>query len=175
MEPFKKTLTDWGVDVDKPMTFEHFYDQILPEKAKFAFHALALNEYMEPFRPTLLEKPNGNQKLVQCWFPGDHIDCGSGGRNRQIPDITLAWMMTQLDNNGFLKFKPGYIKDAFKESKDIATKENYRIPKWGHDGYQTIHFRDGKLRRSIKYGSKRKSYGLGGNLKIGWVSRVSFY
>lgn len=173
MEPFKKTLQDWGVDVNKRMAFEHFYDQVLPEKTKFTFRALALNEYMEPFRPTLWEKPNANQELVQCWFPGDHVDCGSGGHDRQIADITLAWMMIQLDKNGVLKFEPGYIKDAFKDSKGIAAKENYKIPKWGHGGYHTVHFRDAKLRRSIKYGSKRKISGLGGKINIGWVSRVS--
>ena len=64
MNPIKETLRRWGVDLDKPMTFEHFYDQSLPKGARFAFHALALNEYMEPFRPTLWEKPNANQKLV---------------------------------------------------------------------------------------------------------------
>ena len=175
MEPFKKTLKDWGVEVDKPMTFEHFYDQILPEKAKSAFHALALNEYTEPFRPTLWAKPNAHQKLVQCWFPGDHIDCGSGDHDWEIPDITLAWMMTQSDKNRVLRFKPGYIEDAFKESKDIAAKESYKIQNWGHGGYHTVHLRDAKLRRSIKYGSKRKIDSLGGKPNIGWVSRVSCY
>ena len=41
-------------------------------------------------------------------------------------------MMTKLDKNGVLKFKPGYIKDAFKESKEIAVKENYKVQKSGH-------------------------------------------
>ena len=71
---------------------------------------------MEPFRPTLWEKPNANQKLVQCWFPGHHIDSGAGGRDRQIPDITVAWMMTLFGKKGVLKFKPSYIGKSFKES-----------------------------------------------------------
>ena len=97
MRPIKEPLRRWGVDLDKPMTFENFYDQSLPKEANFALNAMALNEYMEPFRPTLWEKPNVNQELVQCWFPGDHIDSGTGGCDCQIPDITLAWMVTQLE------------------------------------------------------------------------------
>ena len=64
MNPINKTLRRWAVDLDKPMTFEHFYDQSLPREASCAFHAVALNEYIEPICPTLWEKPNVNQKLV---------------------------------------------------------------------------------------------------------------
>ena len=150
MKPFKDKLKDWGTDVEDPMTFEHFYDQQLPPGTKFAFHVLALNEFMEPFRPTLWEKPGANTQLVQCWFPGDHIDVGSAHADRQIPDITLAWMMTQLEKNGVLKFKPKYIKDdVFPQSKAIATKEKYTPKKWGHGEYPTVHFRDATLQGSI--------------------------
>lgn len=48
MKPIKDKLKEWGTNVDNPMTLELVYDQQLPPETKFAFHALALNEFMEP-------------------------------------------------------------------------------------------------------------------------------
>ena len=94
--------------------------------ASFAFHALAWERIYGPFRPPLWEKPNANQKLVQCWFPGDHIDSGAGGHDRQIHDITLAWMMTQMEKNRVLKFKPITSETLSENLKKWPKKKNMR-------------------------------------------------
>ena len=75
---------------------------------------------------------------IRTWFQGDHIDSGAGGCDCQIPDITLAWMMTQLERNGVLNIKPKYIGNAFKESQAIAKKEKFAMHKWRHGEYPTI-------------------------------------
>ena len=138
LKPLRDQLAAMGVNPGAPLTFEHFYDQVIPRGAANAVHALALNEYMEPFRPCLWERaPSGtagtiSQKLEQCWFPGDHTDvCGGVYGDQQIADITLAWMMSQLEKLKVLKFKPGYIKQAFEDSKRIAQRDNTAMQKWG--------------------------------------------
>ncbi|MCJ1285256.1 polynucleotide adenylyltransferase [Xylographa opegraphella] len=87
-----------------------FINTVVSPNVENAFHALALDEHRKPFSPTIWEKPEGQQlpnKLVQCWFPGVHANVGGGYPDTATADITLAWMMSQLDE--FLDFDPEYI------------------------------------------------------------------
>ena len=121
-----ETWNGFGYDVkawlEGPTTFEHCFDQCLPDKAKFAFHVLALNENMEAFRPSLWELPTDSKAtLEQCWFPGDHMDVGGGDKGTlkdpQIMDITLAYMMSRLEDNKILHFRPDYLAQEVAENK----------------------------------------------------------
>ncbi len=47
------------------------------------------------------------QNLKQVWFPGVHSNIGGGYDDAEISDITLAWMMSQLEP--FLEFNENYI------------------------------------------------------------------
>ena len=87
-----------------------FINTAVAPNVENAFHALALDEHRKPFSPTIWEKPKGQElpnRLVQCWFPGVHANVGGSYADSGTADITLAWMMSQLDE--FLDFDPEYI------------------------------------------------------------------
>lgn len=98
-----------------------FHDVDLSGSVEHAYHALAIDEHREPFRPTLWEnapkplyKPDGttdaarNQVIEQVWFCGAHSDVGGGYGGRSEPnlsDIPLIWMMEKAEGCG-LRFDP---------------------------------------------------------------------
>lgn len=80
--------------------------KVLPN-VEYAFQALALDERRRQFKPTLWEKPDGQEfprVLRQCWFPGSHSDVGGGLKDDAAARLPLAWMLSQLD--GLLEFDP---------------------------------------------------------------------
>ena len=82
----------------------------MAENVEYAFHALALDEERRPFSPTIWEKPAGQalpKVLHQCWFPGVHSNVGGSYDDTQLADITLAWMISQL--NDLIYFDTEYI------------------------------------------------------------------
>ncbi|KAL9094318.1 MAG: hypothetical protein Q9165_003459 [Trypethelium subeluteriae] len=119
-----------------------------------AFQALALDEHRRPFSPTLwhlaramLDKPN-TPNLVQCWFPGVHINIGGGSTEEikddtvaftdrgEISDITFAWMVDLC--SPFLDFEENDLRKHFirrhteklQELKDAM--KNYSIHRGGY-------------------------------------------
>ncbi|KAF7595507.1 hypothetical protein BBP40_005843 [Aspergillus hancockii] len=89
-----------------------FYNQKLPEDVKHAYHALALDEDLGPFTPTLWEIPNGGtQDLQQVWFSGTHGGVGGGNQDSRLPDISLGWMIAQCSEGEKLAFMDGNGKD----------------------------------------------------------------
>ncbi|KAK5049822.1 hypothetical protein LTR84_003940 [Exophiala bonariae] len=80
--------------------------KVLPN-VEYAFQALALDERRRQFKPTLWEKPDGQEfprVLRQCWFPGSHSDVGGGLKDDAAARLPLAWMLSQLDD--LLEFDP---------------------------------------------------------------------
>lgn len=76
-----------------------------------AFQALALDERRAAYKPTVWEKPQGPSKLKllkQCWFAGVHTNVGGGYDDAGDANITLAWMMSQLQ--GLLDFDEEYVE-----------------------------------------------------------------
>ncbi|KAF4911113.1 hypotheticall protein [Colletotrichum viniferum] len=69
-----------------------FGSQDVHERIQHAFHALALDEYRKPFKPTLWSRDisNKNTHLRQVWFPGSHSDVGGGLANQQMATIAFA-------------------------------------------------------------------------------------
>lgn len=59
----------------------------LPPIVDHCFHALALDERRESFRPT---RVNGGYEV---WFRGVHSDIGGGNGNQKLNNITLRWML----------------------------------------------------------------------------------
>lgn len=74
---------------------------------------------MESSAPTLWEwpeKPNRLEKLKQTWFPGCHASIGGSYADAGISNISLAWMISQLEDNdldskgnGILYFNDTYL------------------------------------------------------------------
>jgi uncharacterized protein (DUF2235 family) len=75
-----------------------FHDATLHPDVQHARHALALDENRAMFLPELweeLEADHATGRIKQVWFPGVHSDVGGGYPERELSDLTLAWMITQ--------------------------------------------------------------------------------
>jgi hypothetical protein len=75
-----------------------------------AFHAVAIDERREPFKPTLWEQqPDAEgQTLEQVFFTGVHCDVGGGYRDPELSEIPLLWMAGNARKCG-LAFKPDHL------------------------------------------------------------------
>lgn len=109
-----------------------FLDVSLGDNVTHAFHALAIHERRKPFLPTLWEgaKPDGVERVSQCWFPGVHTNVGGGYADAGLSDRALLWMIRRAEEAG-LKFDPLYIKKRidpnwFGELRD-SIKWYYRL------------------------------------------------
>ncbi|MCJ1249634.1 hypothetical protein MMC30_006860 [Trapelia coarctata] len=119
-------IPDLGIVPPNPPEYAFINTDVSPN-VEHAFHALALDEHRKPFSPTIWEKPEGQplpKTLTQCWFPGVHANIGGSYPDTEIADITLAWMMAQLD--GLLDFDPGYI--AWQRALNVKYYESQKPP-----------------------------------------------
>ena len=66
----------------------------LSKGVKFCYHALALDEARQTFRPTRLRGG------CEVWFRGVHSDVGGGNDNHSLNDITLRWMLHKATASG---------------------------------------------------------------------------
>ncbi|KIJ26135.1 hypothetical protein M422DRAFT_785320 [Sphaerobolus stellatus SS14] len=78
-----------------------FHDSYLGHHIEHAYHAMALNETRRDFNVAkFIQTAEGRargQILKQVWFPGSHSDVGGGWRCHDLSDITLAWMVSNID------------------------------------------------------------------------------
>ncbi|HEX6639337.1 MAG TPA: DUF2235 domain-containing protein [Steroidobacteraceae bacterium] len=63
---------------------------------KACYHALALDEARQAFRPTRLRGAHSQE----VWFRGVHSDVGGGNDNHALNDITLRWMLHKAAASG---------------------------------------------------------------------------
>jgi hypothetical protein len=61
----------------------------LSSGVQHCYHALALDEARQAFRPTRLRGAHSQE----VWFRGVHSDVGGGNDNHALNDITLRWML----------------------------------------------------------------------------------
>ncbi|MCD6220011.1 DUF2235 domain-containing protein, partial [Candidatus Calescamantes bacterium] len=89
-----------------------FHDTELSHIVKNAFHALAIDEKREPFKPTLWkDKPKEGQRVEQVWFAGVHGDVGGGYKDSKLGDVAFMWMKEKAQECG-LAFNREYIKEV---------------------------------------------------------------
>lgn len=67
----------------------------LPKSVKYCYHALALDEARQAFRPTRVRAG-----ACEVWFRGVHSDVGGGNNNHALNDITLRWMLRKALASG---------------------------------------------------------------------------
>jgi uncharacterized protein (DUF2235 family) len=82
----------FGIPIDIGIRFSRInlgYKLALPGNVRHCFHALALDERRQTFRPTRME--NG----YEVWFRGVHSDIGGGNQNASLNDIALRWMLSK--------------------------------------------------------------------------------
>lgn len=106
-----------------------FYDTKLSHCVENAFQALALDEQRSSFSPAIWEKPEGNRTtLRQVWFPGAHANVGGGYDDQQIADISLAWMMSQLEP--FLDMRDEYLFEQDEQNEKYYKRAEGEIRPW---------------------------------------------
>jgi hypothetical protein len=113
-----------------------FYNTDLNEGIKHAFQALALDERRSAFAPSLwkLKSSNTTTKLVQCWFPGAHINVGGGShasvtpdlRDEQLASIAYAWMLDRI--RPYLAFSSKALDEQFAPFDHLADLKTPQTP-----------------------------------------------
>jgi uncharacterized protein (DUF2235 family) len=118
-----------------------FHDTKLNASVKFAYQALAIDESRKNFSPTLWEgDPAAGQTIEQMWFAGSHSDVGGGYPERDLSDITLAWMINKAQQQG-LELKSGYANTINPNANGFL--HNAR------EGINMLYFK--KLREIVEY------------------------
>jgi uncharacterized protein (DUF2235 family) len=124
--PVNPVLQRFGL----PMTLRQyrFYNTDLGSNVENAFQALALDEARSAYRPAVWQKvPGVNANLKQTWFPGVHSNVGGGYADSGLSDITLAWMMSNLDP--FLTFDQGFVRRQWQANQEYLKRQS--VPKSG--------------------------------------------
>jgi len=109
-----------------------FVDTKVESNIEYAFQALALDEHRRAYSPTVWEQPEGTTKLKelkQCWFPGVHSDVGGSYADTDLANLTLTWMVSQLDPH--LTINHDYIITQIRLSKESHQRKHQRVPSWG--------------------------------------------
>ncbi|KAI9721763.1 MAG: hypothetical protein M1812_002098 [Candelaria pacifica] len=121
----------WLDKLSIPKSKEYaFYDTNLNDNIEYAFQALALDEHRGPFSPAVWEKPNGSKThLKQVWFPGVHSNVGGGYPDAQLENITLAWMIAQLQE--LIHFAPEYILHQNTINSQYYIDQKQHVRPWG--------------------------------------------
>jgi hypothetical protein len=80
----------FGIPINLGIDFNRInlgYHLGMPKSVKYCYHAIALDEARQAFRPT---RVRGG---CEVWFRGVHSDVGGGNNNHALNDITLRWML----------------------------------------------------------------------------------
>lgn len=87
----------------------NFRDTELSPIVQQACHALAIDEHRADHNATLwTSPPKAGQIIEQRWFAGAHGDLGGTYPDRDLADISLAWIQRRSMRKG-LAIKPGVI------------------------------------------------------------------
>jgi uncharacterized protein (DUF2235 family) len=87
-----------------------YHDVMLNDSIQNAYHALAIDEMREPFKPTLWRKPvDWLGVLEQAWFPGVHSDVGGSYTPDGLANEALHWVVEKAENLG-LEMDTEYLK-----------------------------------------------------------------
>ncbi|KAK3115279.1 hypothetical protein LTR53_005550 [Teratosphaeriaceae sp. CCFEE 6253] len=110
-----------------------FVNTEVAPNVEYAFQALALDEERKTFAPTIWESPKPGspsrlKRLRQCWFPGVHSSIGGGYADTSISDISLAWMISQLQP--LLTFDAGFILTQQQHNKRFYEAIDVPVRSW---------------------------------------------
>lgn len=130
-----------------------FHDTKLNREVKHAYHALAIDEQRESFKPTLWDVMRNipDQVVEQVWFAGVHSDVGGGYKERHHSDIAFKWMIDKIKNKllfnaNVYSFKPDLaqdIHDSYKKfyggkERRVASVTDIYIPRVHHSVAEKI-------------------------------------
>lgn len=109
-----------------------FHSHDVGRTTRNAFHALALDETRDAYKPVLWTTPDGFPgRIEQAWFRGTHGDVGGQlgetGAARGLSNIPLVWMLERLESCGLPL--PAHWRDRFPQ--DVATPSIGLAQGWG--------------------------------------------
>lgn len=84
-----------------------FHDTEL-RNTDYAYHALAVDERREPFRPSVWTKADQCKEMKQVWFSGAHSNVGGGYKDTGLSDTAFSWMIKNAQLRG-LEFDQSYL------------------------------------------------------------------
>lgn len=108
-----------------------FHDTEL-RNTDYAYHALAIDERREPFRPSVWTAVQDDcQEMKQVWFAGSHTNVGGGFRHPGLADIAFLWMVKMARLRG-LEFDQHYLDDPRHTNPDYHDhiEDSYSAPYW---------------------------------------------
>lgn len=111
---------------------------------KYCYHALALDEARQAFRPTRLR----GRHSQEVWFRGVHSDVGGGNDNHALNDITLRWMLHKAMASGLPMAADCIAQSCTRADADGRIGDNFdpirnraREPKSGDLFHYTVRAR----------------------------------
>ncbi|KAH8811938.1 hypothetical protein F5884DRAFT_783894 [Xylogone sp. PMI_703] len=127
-----------------------FVNTKVANNVQHAFQAMALDEKRGFFSPTLWEEPEGDHKLKvlkQCWFAGVHSNIGGGYPDAGLSNITLAWMISQIEDHdgGILSFDHSYLDWLQDKNTKAYVTNKESIRPWGLGEIYNSMMRDSVL------------------------------
>jgi uncharacterized protein (DUF2235 family) len=87
----------FGIPINLGFNFNRInlgYKLGLSKGVKYCYHAIALDEARQAFRPSRVKGG------CEVWFRGVHSDVGGGNDNHALNDITLRWMLRKAIASG---------------------------------------------------------------------------
>ena len=97
------TVGSFGIPINLVLKFQEIdigYDLVVPDSVEHCYHALALNERRQTFKPIRQDRKNQRAKVTELWFRGVHGDIGGDSGNAKLSNIPLQWMMTKAKEHG---------------------------------------------------------------------------
>ncbi|WP_321530325.1 DUF2235 domain-containing protein [uncultured Desulfuromonas sp.] len=97
-----------------------FEDCTLASNIDQAVHLVSINDRRKAFQPTLM---NDESKVTEVWFAGAHSDVGGGYRRDGLSDITLQFLLDEIEcrDLGLKKLAANQIRfDTLTDGGDKA-------------------------------------------------------
>lgn len=144
------TVSSLGLPTPWPRPLSHVGSTV-PEAVQNAFHALAIDETRETFKPCIWKSKEHPTTFVrQSWFLGSHSDVGGSG-DAALGTVTLVWMIGLLQARTGTKFN----------WEEIGKHTGHKFLEWDFDVNRFLgHFRQKSI-LSMRSGSGERSWRLG--------------
>ncbi len=102
-----------------PFRFQEYnlgYELTLPANVEFCFHALALDERRQTFRPTRVHG------ACEVWFRGSHSDVGGGNANHGLNNVPFCWLLHKARACGLPIDEPHVLTAAAARRPDAPVR-----------------------------------------------------
>lgn len=110
---------DWATD-QVPAWKHHFYDYELNNSILHAYHALAIDDERQTFRPKVWDETRYSNYVEQVWFAGVHSNVGGGYPRTGMSDVALVWMLEKAIAHGLVVYDD--VMTTYRENANIYDK-----------------------------------------------------